>query len=242
MPCIDRQNEIIKLVEQQKRISVKRLSKILYASEPTIRRDLNALSQSGLVVKIHGGAEVASCAPDKKIPQVERMNEQHSAKSIMAKKAAALIRDSDIIMMDASTSASFIIPYLTKFKDLIVITSGAKSVVALAENNIRCYSTGGQLLNDCFSFIGEEAKRMVSSFNADLFFFSCRGLSNDGRLTDISIEEDHLRQEMMAHAKKKVFLCDSSKFGKTYFHNVCSLREVDVLICDTDASIADFHK
>jgi len=242
MPCIDRQNEIIKLVEQQKRISVKRLSKILFASEPTIRRDLNALSQSGLIIKIHGGAEIASRAPDKKIPQIERINEQHNAKSVMAEKAATLIHDSDIIMMDASTSASFIIPYFAKFKDLIVITSGAKSVVELAENNVRCYSTGGQLLNDCFSFIGEEAKRMISSFNADLFFFSCRGLSSDGKLTDISIEEDQLRQEMMAHSKKNVFLCDSSKFGKTYFHNICSLSDVDVLISDTNASIADYYK
>lgn len=242
MPCIDRQDEFIKLVEQQKRISVKRLSEVLYASEPTIRRDLNALSKSGLVKKIHGGAEIVSYAPDRKIPLAERMNEQHNAKAIMAKKASELIHDSSIILMDASTSASYIIPFLSKFKDLIVITSGAKSVVELGERNIRCYSTGGELLNDCFSFIGEEAKRMVSAFNADIFFFSCRGLSNDGKLTDISIEENQLRQEMMAHAKKNVFLCDSSKFGKTYFHNLCSLKDVDVLISDVDVTIMDFCK
>lgn len=241
MPYIDRQNEIIKLVEAQKRISVKRLSEVLYASEPTIRRDLNALSKSGLIKRIHGGAEIASCAPDKKTPQSERINEQHEAKFIMAEKADKLVMDSSIIMMDASTSASFLIPLLSKHKDLIVITSGAKSVVELAEQNVRCYSTGGQLLNDCFSFVGEEAKRMIAAFSADICFFSCRGLSSDGRLTDISIEEDHIRQEMMSHSKKKAFLCDSSKFGKTYFHNICTLKDIDVLISDVDTSISDFN-
>ncbi|HEX2949983.1 MAG TPA: DeoR/GlpR family DNA-binding transcription regulator [Armatimonadota bacterium] len=173
MPYIDRQNEILRLLEQEKRLSVKRLAEILYASEPTIRRDLNSLSKSGLLKKIHGGAEIVSAAPDKKIAQSKRINEQHDAKILMARKAAELIHDGDIIFLDASTSASYIIPFLTKFKDIIVITSGAKAVVELGERNIRCYSTGGQLLNDCFSFIGEEAKRTVAMFNADILFRHC---------------------------------------------------------------------
>ena len=242
MPYIDRQNEILRVVEQEKRISVKKLAKILYVSEPTIRRDLNTLAASGLLKKIHGGAEIISSAPDKKIPLVTRMNEQNDAKLKMAQKAVTLIHDGDIILLDASTSASYIIPLLTKFKDIIVITSGAESIVELGKLNIRCYSTGGQLLNDCFSFIGEEAKRMVSTINADIVFFSCRGLSSDGKLTDISIEEDQLRQTMMKQAKKKVFLCDDSKLGNTYFHNLCSISDIDVIISNADVSLSDFIK
>jgi DeoR/GlpR family transcriptional regulator of sugar metabolism len=97
-------------------------------------------------------------------------------------------------------------------------------------------------LNDCFSFIGEEAKRTVAMFNADILFFSCRGLSHNGMLTDISIEEDQLRQEMMAHATRKVFLCDQSKFGKMYFHNLCHIKEIDVIISNVAVSTTDFCK
>lgn len=63
-------------------------------------------------------------------------------------------------------------------------------------------------------------------------FFSCLGVSAAGMINDTSIEEARLRQTMFKHAKRKVLLCDSSKFGKEYFYNLCPLSSIDAMISE----------
>ena len=152
----------------------------------------------------------------------------------MGAKAAKLVRDGMVLMLDGSTSAYHIVPYLTGFKDLIVITSGAKTAVALAEANIRTFCTGGQMLIHSFSYVGEQAEDFVRQVNADLLFFSCHGLTDDGKMTDPAIEEANLRKVMMRSCKKKYLLCDSSKFGKTYFYNMGNVEMADGIITERD--------
>ena len=52
----EREKLIINMMLKEKRMSVKRLSETLYASEPSIRRDLASLESQGLIRRIHGGA------------------------------------------------------------------------------------------------------------------------------------------------------------------------------------------
>ena len=85
-------------------------------------------------------------------------------------------------------------------------------------------------------YIGEDAERTVRNYNADVLFFSCRGLSDDGRLTDTSVEENDLRRCMLRQSAKRVLLCDSSKMNKVYLNNLCHLSEVDELICEEPIS------
>jgi len=51
-------------------------------------------------------------------------------------------------------------------------------------------------------------------------------------LTDNSVEENDIRKEMIRHARKKIFLCDSSKIGHRYFSNLCHVSEIDAVICE----------
>lgn len=86
------------------------------------------------------------------------------------------------------------------------------------------------MINKSLSYVGCDAERTVANYNADVMFFSCRGVSEDGWLTDNSIEENNLRQIMIKHSKKKILLCDSSKFNKTCLHNLCHAEELDDII------------
>lgn len=67
----------------------------------------------------------------------------------------------------------------------------------------------------------------VRNFFADAAFFSARALSEDGRIYDCYEDEIFIRRAMIKHAKTKVFLCDSTKFGRTSPHLLCSLGDVD---------------
>ena len=227
-----RQQRILELLSENPALNVKSLANLLHVSEPTIRRDFTELAERHLLTKFYGGAKLVHGAADSEIPFMLRENERSQTKVEMGKKAAEHIADGMVIMLDGSTSAYYIVPYLQRFKDLIVVTSGAKTAVALAERNIRTYSTGGQMMTHSFSLVGEEAESFIRKINANICFFSCRGLTLDGIMTDVSVAEVNLRRVMFSHSKKKVLLCDSSKFGKTYFYNQGRLDEVDELVSD----------
>ena len=150
----------------------------------------------------------------------------------MAQKAVNFIKDGYTIMIDGSTSAFALIPLLSDFKNLIVITNSAKASFALGQMGIKNISTGGHMINKSLSYVGEEALRTINSYNADIVFFSCRSLSENGYLTDNSIEENQLKRAMIKKSNKSVFLCDKSKFNKTCLNNLCHISEIDEIICD----------
>ena len=135
-------------------------------------------------------------------------------------------------MVDGSTSAFAIIPLLSEFNNLIIITSSAKASLILGQMGIKNISTGGHMINKSFSYVGEDAIRTINSYNADVVFFSCRSLSDDGYLTDNSIEENQLRRAMIKKSHKSVFLCDKSKFNNTCLNNLCHISDIDEIISD----------
>ncbi len=51
----ERRRHILELLRQRERISVDELARTLSTSQETIRRDLAALAEQGLVSKFHGG-------------------------------------------------------------------------------------------------------------------------------------------------------------------------------------------
>ena len=232
MPFYEREERILSALMEKESMSIRELSAQLYVSQPTLRRDLIKLEQMGKIIRTHGGAQLLTKPADQKIPFYLRQQEQNDAKSRMAAQAVEFIRDGDIIMLDGSTSAHTIIPLLSRFHNLIVITNSAKSAFLLGNMGIENICTGGRMITRSLCYVGEDAERTVRNYNADVLFFSCRGLSMDGRLTDTSIEENVLRRCMLSQSARRVLLCDSSKLGNVYLNNLCALSEVDNLICE----------
>ncbi len=228
----ERQTKILELLSSDPGLTVRALAARLFVSEPTVRRDFTELAERGLLRKVHGGAIVREGAADREIPFLLRENERSSVKSEMGRRAAEYVEDGMVLMLDGSTSAYHLVPYLSRFKDILVVTSGAKTAVSLAEANIRTFCTGGQMIIHSFSYIGEQAEQFVRHINADLLFFSCNGLADDGQMTERKLEEASIRRVMFERCRKKILLLDSSKFGKTAFYNMGSVSEIDAIVSD----------
>ncbi len=229
----ERQKQILALLGEIPNVTVREMAEHLHVSEPTVRRDLTELDARGLIRKVHGGAVLNRGTADREIPFLLRENERSLAKAEIGRRASELVEDGTVVMLDGSSSAYHLVPYLVGKKDLIVVTSGAKTAVSLAEANIRTFSTGGQMRIHSFSYVGADAEDFVRKINADILFFSTHGLDLDGTMSERSIDEASLRRVMFEHAKRKVLLCDKSKIGKRYFYNMGNISLVDECICDT---------
>lgn len=232
MSFYERENEILRLLNDGEAKNNDELSKKLFISKQTLRRDLEKLEKKGLIIRTHGGAMPVKHPSDKHIPFFLREHEQSDAKNAIALKALEFIHDGDTIMLDGTTSAYAIVPHLSAYKDLTVITSSAKASFLLGNMDIKTVCTGGHMLSKSMSYVGDDALRTIKNYNADTAFFSCRGFSEDGLLSDPSIEENLVRRAMMAQSKKKIFLCNSSKIGNKYLHNLCHISEIDEIICE----------
>lgn len=229
----EREQRILEILLQEKQVTVKDLSKRLFTSEPSIRRDLVTLENQHLLRRVYGGAILEeNDVTKRRIPFQIREMDQQQEKIRIAKKAAALVGDNAFLFLDSSSSAYNMIPFLTGKKNLTVITNGLKTQIKLSENNIRTISTGGMILNGSYALCGDESYKTIERYNADFFFFSCRGLSDDGELTDISEPEDYVRLKMIAHSASSYLLCNSNKISTKYAHHLCHASELSGIISE----------
>lgn len=231
MFAIERTGRILEIIQEEETVSVGALAQELFVSEATIRRDLESLEKRGLIRRVYGGAVLVKSNKD--VPLFLRENEQAEAKDIIGRKAASLVRDNDVILLDASSTAFSVVQHLGGFENLVVVTSGLKAAMALGEMHIKTFVTGGLMIDNSYSFIGRHAEALISEINADIMFFSCRGISESGRLTDSSMEEAQLRQLMFRHTKRRVFLAASNKIGREYFYVQGTLEDIDEYVSET---------
>lgn len=226
---VERQKEILEILERDKSISVAKLARLLYVSAPTVRRDLSALEQQGKVTRTHGGVVLRQSA-ENEIPLMLREDQNSAPKRLLAQKAASYIHDGDVIFLDASSTAAHLVPFLKKFNDLVVVTNSPKTSLRLGEESIKNYCTGGLLLAHSIAYVGHGTESFISNINADLFFFSSRGYTSDGYITDSSIEEATVKRAMLRNAGKAFYLCDNSKLDKRYMYNICHSNDVTQVI------------
>ena len=231
----ERQMQLLALLQKEKSLSVHRLAKLLSISESSVRRDLASLEELGKIKRTYGGAVLFE-APEREVSLMYRSSQNIREKAEIASKASKYIKDGMLIFLDASSSAAQLIPYLEGFKDLTVVTNSPTTSMRLGELNIRNYCTGGLLLRHSLAYVGNGATDFIGRFTADVVFFSCRGLSDNGILSDSMEEEVHIRRVMLQNAKKKVFLCDRSKYGQEYPYRLCKIEELDEVVTEVSSS------
>ena len=227
----ERLDHILAYLRENQTVTVKTLCKRLYVSEATARRDLSELENRGFIKRLHGGAVLLDRA-NRELPLYVRKQENMEAKRYIAAQAVRHIHDGQVIFLDASSTVMQLVPHFEKFENLTLITNGMETAQKLSSLQHKIYCTGGLMLHQSSAYVGEPAENFIRRFNADLFFFSSQGLSEDGRITDASDEETHVRRVMFEQSRKRVFLCDQSKLGKVFCYNLCRLTQVDDYISD----------
>ena len=229
MSIYNREDQYISLLSVKEH-TVRELAEKLFISEPTVRRDLTVLQKKEILTCKRGVVSLKINSPDRRIPLFVRSLEQNEKKKVIARRAVSHVKDGYVVMLDASTTALCLIPFLAEFKNILVITNGAKTALEAASMGIRIISTGGEMTRESFCYVGSDAENLLRQYNADVAFFSCRGISDEGIASDTSILENSVRRIMMENSMKSFLLCDESKFGKKYLHTLCKTEELDGVI------------
>lgn len=235
----DREKTILEYLRQNHEAKIDELCAKLFVSAPTMRRDLKALAASGKVIRTSGGAIINSIGWEG-TPQSLREKEFVLEKDIIASKCLDLINDGDTIMLDASSSCLQLLRLLSTGvkSSIIVVTNSTKASFVLEKTGIKVFVSGGEASKTSFGYVGTLAEEFIRKFNADICFFSVSSLTRDGKLTDNSVAENQISKAMIECSKKSVLLLNSQKIGEPLLNTVCTLKDVDFVVSETDISDA----
>ncbi|MDQ2843885.1 MAG: DeoR/GlpR family DNA-binding transcription regulator [Acidobacteriota bacterium] len=240
----ERRREILTVLGQNGRISVEEVVNRFGVSAVTARGDLDALSESGSLVRSHGGAiRPLTAAPEHPLRVREGMH--HQEKVRVAQAAIQLIRPlQTVILCTGSTSAELAAQIRRQTPDNITVITYALNIAsALADlPNLSLVMLGGFLRHPSTAFVGPHAEHMMHSLHADHCFMSTVGLDADVGLTTLDIMEAQLNQRMIASAAQVTVLADSSKFGHRSLSLIADFRDIRRVITDVGAPQAQVEK
>lgn len=224
----ERQEEILNLLKNKRRVSVAELSKELFVCEMTIRRDLREMEQNKLLKRYHGGAMCLD--QENKFPISVRMFFGEEEKKELCRRAEKYLHDDMYIYIDTSSTCMHMIPLVKNYKNIKVITNSVKTLLYAAEHHIPCILTGGDYYETDMCVTGTACERFIQDINVDVAFLSPLAYSDDGLMTDWDEEQTHIRRIIMANAKQTVFLFASSKLHKKYVYTLCSKNDATEVI------------
>lgn len=231
MSISKRQEQILELLNENGFMTVDRLSELTYTSASSIRRDLTKLQNMYFIKRTHGGASILN---NNQVASLNnRLSQNTVAKRKIAKKAETLICDGQIIMLDGSSTAGFLIPHIAKYKDITLFTNNMITAVNAINYGIKTHCIGGSSVNYSAVLSGPQSYKAVCEIHSDILFFSSYALDKNGIISDPTEEENYIRSLMLANTKQSVFLCDSEKFNRRSLYTLASINDIDVAVFDT---------
>lgn len=230
-----RRHLIVKMVQEQGEVSVEDLATLFDTSEVTIRKDLTALEESGLLLRRYGGAVKM---PDGLIDDEQNESEQLSKQKLaIAQKAVEFIRDHNRIIIDSGSTTGAMVKILNQ-TGLVVMTNSlnlANELTAL-ENEPTVLMTGGTWDARSESFQGKVAEQVLRSYDFDQLFIGADGVDLMRGTTTFN-ELVGLSQVMAEVSREVIVLIESQKIGRKMPNVELAWANIDKLITDNQLSL-----
>jgi len=237
----ERQSLLQQLLSQRGMADMESLAAELRVSSSTVRRDLEALEQQGLVKRTHGGVVWVGDKTSGTRPYAfdQRMGYQHDAKRAIAKAARALVSPGQTVLIDGGTTTFYLAQELLGQPLQLVTNSLPIANLFLNDDNVELILTGGLMYPRYGVLLGPTAEHVLSTIHTKTLFLSVAGVHN-GALYNQNLLLVQSERRMMEQAQEIVMLVDSTKFGQQALARLGELSEIDTVV--TDAAISDEHR
>lgn len=225
----ERYSIILETVNKYRSVQLGELCELLNTSESTVRRDLTALSEKGLLIKVHGGA-IANSESFSAIEQnmEEKSKLYNSEKNAIAKYAASLIEDDDFVFIDAGTTTEKMIDYIRE-KNAVFVTNGFVHAKKLAQRGFKVFIPAGELKLSTEAVIGVECVLSLQNYNFTKIFLGVNGISVSRGLSTPDQNEARVKEAVINSSKEAYVLADNSKFDQITSVTFSPLERVTII-------------
>lgn len=220
-------------IMKKNKVSLEELCEKFEISLSTLRRDLKKLSSRGSIQKVYGGVE---CSKERKLtPLSARIEINRLGKMKIARKAAQFICNNDIIFIDSGSTLGEMAPFLSKNKNLTVITNNMLIInKAICFKNLQLISLSGVYDHNTLSFVGDRVAEILKTYNISKAFMGTTGFSLSSGITNSTPLESAVKRTAVKSASKVFLLADHFKIDVFAPYTYCDYEDIDVLITDKD--------
>lgn len=231
-----RQNEILQLVNEHKRVQVTELVETIGVSGVTIRQDLNFLEQQGYLKRVHGAA-VALQSDDID----SRLEVRFDVKQALATKAADLVAPNETVLIEGGSANALLARTLAERGDVTIITPSAYIAHLIRNSSANIILLGGVYQHQGESLVGPLTKLCIENIHFSTAFLGIDGYQQDTGFTSRDMMRAEIADTIIAKKRRNIVLTDSSKFGQIYPSSIGGINEISILLTDNSAPEADIQ-
>ncbi|MEV6587250.1 DeoR/GlpR family DNA-binding transcription regulator [Streptomyces acidicola] len=242
MSAEDRQREIVKAARRAGSVDVTTLAAELGVAKETVRRDLRALEDHGLVRRTHGGAYPVESAGFE-TTLAFRATSHVPEKRRIATAAAELLGDAETVFVDEGFTPQLIAEALPRDRPLTVVTASLATAGALAEaGNTTVLLLGGRVRPGTLATVDHWTTKMLSGFVIDLAYIGANGISRDHGLTTPDPAVSEVKTQAVRAARRTVFAGVHTKFGAVSFCRFADIGALEAIVTSTLLPASEAHR
>jgi DeoR/GlpR family transcriptional regulator of sugar metabolism len=229
-----RQAAILDLIRHHGGVRVSHLVRQFGVSDMTIRRDLEALAERGLVDKVYGGATMVGPGSTEEPGFVAKSDRQRAEKAAIARHAAMLVEANTAVALSAGTTTAALAAELAEVPGLTVVTNSipvADVFYHSGRPDQTVVLTGG-VRTPSDALAGPVAEAAVTSLNVDVLFLGVHGMSPRTGFTTPNLMEAGIDRLLVSAARRLVVLADHTKWETVGIATIARLEDADVVVTD----------
>ena len=222
--------QITELLKAKEDMKVEELITLLGVSPATLRRDLQEMEDMNIIKRYHGGARLNHQQIQE--PAMILKSEMHSSmKKQIGYTAAKLIKDNQMIYLDAGSTTYEMLDFITA-KNITIVTPSIAHLPILCAKKISTIVLGGNLRSSTQAITGKQTLKQLENYYFDACFIGTNGIHEQVGFTTSNESEAETKTLAISHSKNAYIVTDSSKFNLLYPVQFAQLKDATI-ICDT---------
>ena len=227
----NRHNQILDLLTKHKKIEVAKLATLLDVSQVTIRKDLVALENRGLVERVHGYATL-----NESDDLNNRLAYHYDNKQRIAKMAVASVKNGETVMIESGSCCALVALAIAQSKkDVTIITNSAFIADYIRKiKTVKVILLGGEYQNESQVMVGPITRKCVEAFFVDKLFIGTDGFTKESGFTGNDYMRSETVRDMAKQAANVIIVTDSTKFHQMGVVNLIATEKVSAVYTDQD--------
>ena len=227
-----RQSQLLDEVRARGSVTVEALAEQFGVTLQTVRRDVQRLSEAGLLARFHGGVRVPSSTTEN-IAYRQRQALQADGKSRIARAVASRVPEGCSLILNIGTTIEAVARELLRHRGLRVITNNLNVAAILSDNpDCEVIVAGGVVRTRDRGIVGEATVDFIRQFKVDIGLIGISGIEADGTLRDYDYREVKVARAIVEHSREVWLAADHSKFNRPAMVELARFDQLDMLFTD----------
>ncbi len=232
----ERHQRILSELRASPTVRISKLAEEFGVTTETVRRDVDELSQNGLVDRTYGGATVTSMGSE---PTIDiRASVHREERERIARRAASLVEGDEVLMIDAGSTttrlaARLVAAVLEESSVKVTVVTNSLGIARILGTNasIRTVLCPGDYDPHEAGVFGPDTLGFLRRFRANSALIGASGITTEG-INEVSSNASWVKRVILERSNRSVLLVDHSKFNSNHFEVICALSRLTDMVTD----------